>query len=277
MWGTRWIARDPSKVLAEIAKYVDLYKAENIDFYDLTAIVKRKWVLDFSQLITASGIQFTWQLPSGTRSEAIDEEVSDALFNSGCRNMSYAPESGSAETLKRIKKKVDLRHMKTSMSGAIQSGLNCKANIIIGFPEETHRDVWKTLQFCVEVAWLGLHDLSISPFSPYPGSELFNQMRKNGRIKALTDEYFFSLAAYTDISKSISYSEHIGNRMLNIYRIFGMAIFYAVMYGRRPGRLFTTIRNVFSERQESRLEMSLRDLTRRLHPSRNPVQSRHNT
>jgi radical SAM superfamily enzyme YgiQ (UPF0313 family) len=264
MWGTSWLARDPARVLAEIRSYMTKFGAENIDFYDLTAIVKKDWVIQFSDLIEASGVNFTWQLPSGTRSEAIDAEVTRRLYASGCRNMSYAPESGSPETLKRIKKKVKLDRMKTSMREAIAQGINCKANIIIGFPGETHRNVWETLKFCAELALLGLHDLSISPFSPYPGSELYTGLITTGRIGELTDNYYFSLAAYTDITETISYSEHISNRSLNFYRTVGQVMFYAVLYGFRPWRLVQTIRNVFSERQESRLEMSLRDLAHRV-------------
>ena len=95
MWTTRWYARDPEKVLDEIALYQERYGATNFDFYDLTAIVKRKWIIDFTNRILERGMTFTWQLPSGTRSEAIDEEVCRRLYASGCRNMSYAPESGS--------------------------------------------------------------------------------------------------------------------------------------------------------------------------------------
>src|SRR5581483_8270975 len=111
------------------------------DFYDLTAIVKRDWIVRFCNLAIDSGANFTWQLPSGTRSEAIDGEVAQLLFRSGCRNISYAPESGAPSVLARIKKKIKLPAMKESMRGAIRAGINVKANIIIGFPHETHREI----------------------------------------------------------------------------------------------------------------------------------------
>ena len=82
---------NPEKVLDEIQAYQERYGATNFDFYDLTAIVKRSWIIEFTQLILERKMKFTWQLPSGTRSEAIDDEVSRLLYESGCRNMSYAP------------------------------------------------------------------------------------------------------------------------------------------------------------------------------------------
>ncbi len=137
MWTTRWIARNPTKVLDEMQLYQERYGATNFDFYDLTAIVKRSWIIEFTQMILDRKMQFTWQLPSGTRSEAIDGEVSRLLYESGCRNMSYAPESGSPEVLKRIKKVVKLDRLEKSVRGAVNSKLNVKLNIIMGFPNES--------------------------------------------------------------------------------------------------------------------------------------------
>jgi radical SAM superfamily enzyme YgiQ (UPF0313 family) len=265
MWTTRWVARDPESVLNEIIRLSERYKIDNVDFYDLTAIVKKSWIIEFCNLIINGKFKFTWQLPSGTRSEAIDEEVSRLLYASGCRNMSYAPESGSDRVLKRIKKKIDLKEMKQSMKGAIKAGINCKANIILGFPGETHQEVFETLKFCIELGLLGLQDLSISPFSPYPGSELFNDLQKSGVIKEYSDEYFYSLAAYTDLSKTVSMSENISNGQLGFYRISGMFLFYSFSFLVRPWRLLFLLQNVFfSKRQESRLEMSLVDLKNRV-------------
>jgi radical SAM superfamily enzyme YgiQ (UPF0313 family) len=181
--------------------------------------------------------------------------------------MSYAPESGSPAVLERIKKKIKLGPMLSSMRSSIKAGINCKANIIIGFPGETHANVLETLWFCVRMAVTGVHDMSISPFSPYPGSELFEDMRRDGQIPEFSDQYFFSLAAYTDITTTTSCSAHISDKALGRYRLWGMLLFYAVLYLVRPWRLVRTLRNVFSEQQESRLEMSLRDLVLRLRGS----------
>lgn len=260
MWTTRWVPRDPRSVLDEIRGYIETYDADNIDFYDLTAIVRRSWIVEFCNLVLDSGLQFSWQLPSGTRSEAIDDEVVRLLRRAGCRNMSYAPESGSPAVLERIKKKVDLGRMKRSMRAAVRAGINSKANIILGFPDETHREMLQTLRFCFDVAVLGLHDLSVTPFSPYPGTELFDELRAAGRIPELDDEYFYALASYSDLTSTVSLSRHVGDRALGRYRLAGMAVFYATSFLCRPWRVPIVVRNVlWSDTQESRLEMSLRD------------------
>ena len=144
------------------------YGATNFDFYDLTAIVKRKWIIEFTNMILERKMEFTWQLPSGTRSEAIDTEVSELLYKSGCRNMSYAPESGSPAVLKRIKKVVELDRLEASVIGAVRAGLNVKLNIIMGFPNESRQELGQTVRFLARMGAAGVHDMSISLFSPYP-------------------------------------------------------------------------------------------------------------
>jgi len=55
MWGTLWRARDPHDVFDEMCDSMDRYGATNFDFYDLTAIVRREWIVEFCTIIIASG------------------------------------------------------------------------------------------------------------------------------------------------------------------------------------------------------------------------------
>ena len=271
MWTTRWYARNPDQVLDEIQTYQERYGATNFDFYDLTAIVKRTWIIEFTDRIRERQMTFTWQLPSGTRSEAIDEEVCRRLYESGCRNMSYAPESGSPEVLKRIKKVVKLDRLEASVLSAVKNGLNVKLNIIMGFPSESRKELGETVRFLARMGRAGVHDMSISLFSPYPGSELYHELRKSGRIPELSDEYFLSLCAYKDFAQSISYTEGLSPRILNVYRVLGFLTFYGIQYAVRPARIVRLLRNLVQRKQESRLDKSLQDLARRMRGRRHPV------
>jgi anaerobic magnesium-protoporphyrin IX monomethyl ester cyclase len=264
MWTTAWYARDPDQVLAEIKAYQEKYAATNFDFYDLTAIVKRSWIIQFTKTIIERKMDFTWQLPSGTRSEAIDDEVSRLLYESGCRNMSYAPESGSPEVLKRIKKVVKLDKLEASVLGAVRNKLNVKLNIIMGFPNESRKELGQTVRFLARMGLAGVHDMSISLFSPYPGSELYHELRKSGRIPELSDEYFLGLCAYKDFAQSISYTDGLNPRVLNLYRIMGFLVFYGTQYAVRPWRILRLFQNMLQHRQESRLDKSLHDLVHRI-------------
>ena len=264
MWTTRWVARDPVAVVNEIKSYIRDYNVTNIDFYDLTAVVRRDWVVDFCKHLIAEDLGISWQLPSGTRSEAIDAEVAQLLYQSGCTNLSYAPESGSPRVFKKIKKKVNLDNMIESMRDAVKSGINVKANMIIGFPGETHTDIWRSFLFVARAAVTGLNDASIWIYSPYPGCSLFDELREKGKIGAFDDEYFISLLSYADIKNVTSWNDLISAGTLKYYRILGIMMFYFVSYLSNPMRAFRTIRNIWCNSHESRMEMVLANTFKRM-------------
>jgi radical SAM superfamily enzyme YgiQ (UPF0313 family) len=264
MWTTRYYARAPEDVIDEIERGVETYGVEAVDFYDLTAIVRRDWILAFCRALRARGLSITWQLPSGTRSEALDAEVLSEMFRSGCRNVSYAPESGSPVTLKRIDKKVRPERMLESMRTAVAQGLNVKANIIMGFPDETAADLRETLRFIGRMARVGVHDVSVWTFVPYPGCEIFEQLVQRGRLLALDDDYFADLLAYSDFTRTVSYCDELSAAELRRYRTLGMALFYGASYATHPVRPFRSIANLARSRYESRMEMSLGNLLRRI-------------
>ena len=264
MWTTRYVTRDPAEVLAEMRFYAEKYGADNFDFYDLTAIIKRPWILEFCRLILESGERFTWQLPTGTRVEAIDEEVVKMLAPSGCRNVTYAPESGSAAELLRIKKQVKLESLKSSMRSCVRHGINVKTNIVLGFPGQTRRDLFATFRFLAEIAVIVARDALVYLFWPYPGSQMYRELREAGKLPEPGDEYFASLVAYGDLSTGASWTENVSARELAVARVFGMALFYLVSHVVRPWRGIQTIYHIVSRRHESPLERSLVDFASRL-------------
>ncbi len=66
MWTQRWIARDAKKVVDEMEVYMKSYGATDFQFEDLTAIVRKSWLVEFCEEILKRQLHITWQLPSGT-------------------------------------------------------------------------------------------------------------------------------------------------------------------------------------------------------------------
>lgn len=262
MWTTRYYLRSPGDVVDEIAELAQQYRVTNIDFEDLTAIIRRDWILAFCAELERRGLKITYQLPSGTRSEALDAEVLAALWRTGCRNITYAPESGSPETLRIIKKKLHPERVLASMREAKRLGLSLKANLMIGLPEESRAQIWETLRFGMRAVWIGVDDLPLFPFSPYPGTELYDQLLAEGRLPPPDNEYFASLG-YMDLAETRSYSRHVSTAELSAYRVVGMSLFYAIGYLRQPARIVRTLRNFVRGRSETVFEKSLLGLARR--------------
>ena len=256
MWTTRYYMRAPAAVVDEISDYVARYRISNVDFEDLTMFIERDWILAFCAQLERRDVRITFQLPSGTRSEALDDEALTALYRNGCRNLTYAPESGSPEILRAIKKKAHPGRVLASMRIAKRLGVNVKANLMIGFPDETRRDLFRTLRFGLQAAWVGVDDIPLFPFSPYPGNRLYDELRADGTLPPPDDGYFARLG-YMDVTLMSSVCRHIGTVELNLYRILGMGTFYALGYVRHPSRLLRTLRNVAAGGSETVLEQRL--------------------
>lgn len=248
MWTTRYILRDVDDLIDEIRSYIERYKITALQFYDLTAITKKKWTLEFCRKLADLGVELKWSLPSGTRSEALDADVLAQLKRTNCNYLVYAPESGSRETLEKIKKRIDLDRLTHSVIEAKRLGIIVRTNLIIGFPDESLKNIFETIRYGLFLAWKGADEVSINIFSPYPGTEIFDELLQNGEIE-LSDEYFLRLTSlnsdYTSLN-SFSCNRRIGPRSLALFRLVFMVLNYLIGYVRYPSRILRTIRNIGS-------------------------------
>jgi anaerobic magnesium-protoporphyrin IX monomethyl ester cyclase len=270
MWTTRYVTRSPSLVVEEMADYAARYSVSNFEFVDLTAIVRKSWAMDFTERLIEADLGITWQLPSGTRSEALDDEVLQRLVRSGCTNLTYAPESGDEETLDRIKKRVKLDRMLVSMRSAVKAGANVKANLIFGLPGETRGSILRSFRFLAKMAAAGVHDISIAPLKPYPGSELFRELQGRGLIPdPLDDDYYRGLAVGAEnlpfsMEPAPSYADGLSAHELDRLRIAALAWFFGLSWLMHPIRPFQLVWALVTGRQRSRLDKSLAELKHRV-------------
>jgi anaerobic magnesium-protoporphyrin IX monomethyl ester cyclase len=250
MFGTKWVARDPRCVVDEMAHYRDTLGARYFEFQDLTMVVRRDWIIDFAKLLIDRKLDVQWCMPSGTRSEALDAEVLGWMKRSGCRSFAYAPESGSPEELRRIKKKVQLPRMLDSMRAAVKVGMVTRSHLIFGMPGQTKRDVVQSLAFATRLAVAGVHDLACYAFSPYPGSELYDQLVAEGRIEPAAEDYDRVLAQniFTNYKLRRSWTPHLPWWSLGWLCVGTMAYFYVLQFVLRPARVVALLRSLLQKR-----------------------------
>jgi len=252
--------RSPEDMAEEIEYLYNTYQIRNFDFYDLTAVIHKNWIIEFCKELVSRKLDITWQIPAGTRSEAIDREVAKWLYRSGCRNITYAPESGSPEVLKAIKKKVRLDKMLQSINSSSKENLNMKLNMMIGFPDEKLKNVWETTIFLIRASWAGAHDAQPAIFSPYPGSALFDRLLMEGRIDPEKDDYWRSIIYATVYTKETIYANYLSRPVLYLHIVIQLLAFYFSNFLFRPLRAIKTLRNLITKKYESRAEVFLGEM-----------------
>lgn len=252
MWGTTWIARDPKLVVDEMEYYIGHYKAENFVFSDLTAVVRRDRIIDLCNEILNRKIKATWQLPT-LRTESINGDVLKLMYRAGCRDLDFAIESGSDKVLNSVNKRNNPKKIISLIRDGLDIRMNLSTNIILGLPEEGFKDFWKSYFMVMKLSLIGLHEINVLPFIPYPGSKVFKEFLISQKIK-LNDDYFFGLFGYTDLSQNVSWSEKFSPRMLNFLRLFLMSSFYILMFISHPKRILQLFINVYHGTTTTKLE-----------------------
>ena len=112
------------------------------------------------------------------------------------------------------------------------------------------------------MSFIGVHDVSMGVFAPYPGSEIYDDLIRKGKIKH-DDEYWGKLA-YVDLTFAKSYCENISSKSLLFYNWLGYFLFYVSNYIFRPIRLYTTLKNLVTNKHESKGEMALAQFIKRV-------------
>jgi radical SAM superfamily enzyme YgiQ (UPF0313 family) len=235
MWTTIWIHREPSKLVDEMEYFRKKYDLKGFTFMDLTFVINKKTVKSFARELIQRNLDIVYQLPSGTRSEGFDEEVGNLLYESGLRNFAFAPESGSEEVRALIKKQIDIGKMFDAIRFCLKKPMTIACYVVIGFPEDTPNSLKETIRLVRKLAAVGIHDITVSKFVPYPGSAHFQTLLKKRKI-TLDDHYFLSpLDFYTD--KSTSYCDAVSDRSLYWWMIWMFSNFYIISFCLHPWRV----------------------------------------
>jgi radical SAM superfamily enzyme YgiQ (UPF0313 family) len=265
MWAPQWIPRDPARVADEIQHYVEKYGAGNFPFQDLTAIIQKKWIMAFCTELLRRGLNISWQLPTGTRSEAVDAEVAEMLRRSGMVTLAYAPESASETTRRYIKKKMTSDHLMASIDAAAGAKLSVTLFIVIGFPHDTQQLILENLPFLDHLATRGVTDVSVSFYIALPGTELFHSLYDAGRIR-LDRRYFVHIAHSLTLWPSSSYCDNLTLSQLALlkFRIY-LQFYLAKLRSLARTGLLASCRALFSSRchpkePRSRMLSALRNI-----------------
>ncbi len=249
MWTTRYVLRDIDDLMDEIEEYRRRYDITAIQFYDLTAITKKRWIMEFGERLKALGNDFKWSLPSGTRSEALDDETLTLMRDTNCNYLVYAPESGAPDTLEAIQKRIKLESITASMRTAKKLGLVLRANLIIGFPNESRKQIYQTLLYGLKLSAIGVDEVPVFIYSAYPGSKIFKDLLAEGRV-TLDDDYFFGLTTLNSKFDALNPKTHslsLSPVELAMYRSVFMLSNYLVGYVLFPSRIARTFRNLFGK------------------------------
>jgi len=104
-------------------------------------------------------------------------------------SMAYAPESGSEQTRRLVKKQMKTDRLMNSIRAARDADLNVACFLIIGLPHDSSESIAENLDFIDQIVDAGVDDIGINFYMALPGTELFNSLQDAGHIE-LNRAYF---------------------------------------------------------------------------------------
>lgn len=181
-------------VLGEMRYLVENHGAGGFDFTDDLMFLNRNQVLDFCRTMVESKLGVCW---SGYLRIGIINDVEDykTMYDSGCRCMIYGVESGSQRILKSVNKNTPLDKITDNITNCLKAGIVPVVMFMIGFPGETEEDLRATVTLAKQ---LDGAVVVFGCFTPLPGSDIYRNLVKSGKISADTTLEEFSKVNFAD-------------------------------------------------------------------------------
>jgi anaerobic magnesium-protoporphyrin IX monomethyl ester cyclase len=178
MFGRKHRVRSPKSVVDEMEYVVKKYGAKQFSFYDDLFTLDEAWVTEISRDIRRRKLNVTWDCE--TRLDMISKELLLEMRKGGCNTIWFSLESGNQRVLDAMGKGFKIEQTLRAFKWAQEIGMMTIANVVLGFPGETVESAWETVKFVKKV---GPDDVGYNIATPYPGTAMYEQVKKNGWLK----------------------------------------------------------------------------------------------
>lgn len=215
VWTRKYRARTPENVMGEIEELIRIYGVRHIYFYDDTFTIQKERTLQFCALLEAQGFDITWGC--NVHVNTVDKDMLLAMKRAGCVELWIGVESGSPLILQELKKGSNIQRIEAVFRLSKEIGLKRKAYLMVGAPSESHNTIRETEKFVrkIQPDYVG-----VTIYTPYPGSSLYNDAKKDGYVSdnidwSTVDLHFTAVMPTSNLSKDELISEHqrLGKRL----------------------------------------------------------------
>jgi anaerobic magnesium-protoporphyrin IX monomethyl ester cyclase len=175
VFGSRWRARSPEKVLDEMETVVKDLGIRSMILYDDLFTLDKERAIAVCRGILERGLKISWKCEG--RVDRVDEELLSWLKKAGCRLIAYGVESGNQHGLDYLQKGIDRAQIRQAFALTRKAGIRPMAYFILGIPVETFAQGLKTIRFARE---LKPDYAQFSILSPFPGTKLYAEAKTRG-------------------------------------------------------------------------------------------------
>ena len=186
--------RSVNLIIEEI-KYLYHHRGiREFHFVDDNFTMDKNYVMEFLKELKKLQIDISWATPNGVRMDSLDDEMLVLMKETGLYLISLGIESGSDRILKLMKKGNTVEKIKKYIKIISNHDIDIAGFFILGYPGETIDDIKQTITFSLK---LPLIRANYFTFLPFPGTEIYNQLKKSGELDSINSKkFFFTNATY---------------------------------------------------------------------------------
>jgi anaerobic magnesium-protoporphyrin IX monomethyl ester cyclase len=178
MFGRRYRMRSPKNVVDEIEYLHKTYGAHQFTFYDDAFTVDQARAADICKEIMRRKLKIEWDCE--TRVDMVTEDLLRIMKEAGCFAVWFGVESGAQPVLDAMRKGITPAQTIKAFRMTKEAGMMTVAGVVLGFPGETKETIWETVKF---IDRLKPGDVGYYIATPYPGTPLYEQVVREGRLK----------------------------------------------------------------------------------------------
>ncbi|MFQ5956935.1 MAG: radical SAM protein [Candidatus Brocadiales bacterium] len=186
--GRRYRVRSQENIVDEVEHLLRNYQFKSMLFNDDTFTANRDHAIAVCDEILSRGLRFDWACYA--RADTDDEELLKKLKAAGCYLLKVGVESSDQAILDGVKKGYKVENIRRGITRMLNIGFHVHATFVIGLPGETKETVQETVNFAIE---LNPTTVQFSSAIPYPGTEFYELLDRNGDIIAKDWQEFMPL------------------------------------------------------------------------------------
>lgn len=171
MWGS-----DPRPV-ENVVKEIKELKSKMVIFYDPNFFGKREYAIRLMEALKP--LKILWA-SNATADFGYDHELMEKAYDSGCRGVLLGLESMNSQSLAGVAKRFsDADKYKKIIDNIHSHGIAVNGCFVLGFDHDTEEEL---LALPEKVKALGLDLCRFAVLTPYPGTRLYEEYDRQGRI-----------------------------------------------------------------------------------------------
>lgn len=212
--GRKYTIRSPENICDEMETFYENFGCKHFWFVDPLFPPSKSLGLKILSYMIKRGIGKKMSWDCETRAQIIDDELAEALKESGCELVALGIEGGNDKILENINKKQTVEEVRKAVKSLKKYGIRVMGLYMLGTPGENEKLAEETIKFARN---LGTYGAKFSITVPYPGTELWENYIK-GKYEFKEEDWDRFSSYISELPYKMEWTELTPKKLIKLQR-----------------------------------------------------------